>query len=39
MNFSVVDTDTLSEILKQKNPRVVARAEAYLARSFAEKTR
>ncbi len=29
MNLSVVDTDTLSEVLKQKNPQVLARAEAY----------
>jgi tRNA(fMet)-specific endonuclease VapC len=29
MKLCVVDTDTLSEILKQKNLRVVERAEAY----------
>ncbi len=29
MKPCVVDTDTLSEILKQKNPQVLAHAEAY----------
>lgn len=30
METALLDTDTLSEVLKQRNPRVVAKASAYL---------
>ncbi len=31
MNRAVLDTDILSEVLKRKDPAIIARAEAYLA--------
>jgi tRNA(fMet)-specific endonuclease VapC len=30
MDATLLDTDILSEILKQRNPRVMAKASAYL---------
>lgn len=38
MTLALLDTDTLSELLKQRNPQVIAKATEYLSATFPQSS-